>query len=265
MRLLINGGLPHDSGKTKFGLSLISSMKEVGLEIFPSKPVAGHNAWYSYSTLARSVDMGVLAGNDALAYHDLTGDKVEEINPFAVLLFPVDLDLVQRNFSFYNFVMDRGYPVLVRLTQNNSTYLEGPSGLIVESMKDILERLKEQFNPIQVTEDEIWHIIGKAGELSYLTLLEQLRSKPNVLIESYNNASCPTLIPLELDYAITVVPGRAYVFNGRDYSSFLQLYSRPWLVKAESAFKYLRPMSFHVEVATSRSPNLIDYLIKKVS
>lgn len=265
MRLLINGGLPHDSGKTRFGLTLISLLKEVGIDLFPLKPVAGHNAWYSYSTLTRSLELGILAGNDALSYHDSTGERIEEINPFAVLLFPVDPERIERNFPYYLSLMDRGYPVMLRVTdEKRSVYLQGPSNLIPQSMEDVLERLSSQFNPVTVEEQEVWGFLENAGKIVYESVVRILARRKDVLIESYNNASCPTYYPPGIDYVITVVPGRVYVFDGREYSNFLKLSSLPpWLIRSEGAFKFLRPQTYAIELATSRSSALIDFLVKK--
>ena len=265
MRLLINGGLPHDSGKTRFGLTLISLLREVGINLFPMKPVAGHNGWYSYSTLTRSMELGVLVGNDALNYYENTGESIEEINPFAVLFFPVDPESIERNFPYYLSLMDRGYPVMMRMTvEQKRMYLRAPSRLISSSMRDVLERLISRFDPVPVEEREMWRLIENSGEIVHNNVISALNRHKNVLIESYNNASCPTYYPPGVDYVITIVPGRAYVFDGREYSKFLSLSSLPpWLIKTEEAFKFLKPETYTLELAPSRSPALIDFLIKK--
>ncbi|MCY0851062.1 ATPase [Sulfuracidifex metallicus] len=265
MRLLINGGLPHDSGKTMFGLTLISLLREVGINLFPMKPVAGHNGWYSYSTLTRSMELGVLVGNDALNYHESTGESIEEINPFAVLFFPVDPESIERNFPYYLSLMDRGYPVMIRITnEQKSTYLQTPSHLILSSMKDVLERLISRFDPAPVREQEAWRLIENSGEIVYNNVISVLNHHKDVIIESYNNASCPTYYPPEMDYVITIVPGRAYVFDGREYSKFLGLSSLPpWLIRSEEVFRFLKPQTYTLELATSRSSRLVDFLIKR--
>ncbi|QKQ99599.1 ATPase [Metallosphaera tengchongensis] len=266
MKVLINGGLPYDSGKTRFGLTLLSRLIEVGVNVVPMKPVAGHNAWYSFSTLLRSLDLNVLVGNDALSYYDVTKREISLINPFSALLFPINLDLLEWNFPLYSSMMERGYPVLFRLrTQDSTAYFLGPVNLVPESLKEILGRLISTFKPVAISENEAWNLILDSGYLVDPLVQRVLNENEHVMIESYNNAASPSPSSSQVDVVVTVVPSKAYVFSGSEYKRFLELNSiPPWIIKAEAAFKYIKPKGFPLEPITSKNDEVLDYILKEM-
>lgn len=263
MRILINGGLPYDSGKTRFGLSLISSLAEVGLRVFPLKPVAGHNAWYSYSAVLRSVELNVLVGNDALSYYEATGVRPEEINPLAVLLVPVELEKLDYSITKYNLLMERGVPVMIRLSRgSSSTYLYNAPEYVLEALKETLEKLKETFRPLSVSADELRSVLDESGYLVEEEVRRSISTYDNVILESYNNASAPCFSCSQVDYVFTVFPGRVFLLKGEEFRRFLSLSSLPpWAISSGTVFKYLRPLSFRLEPVTSRNGKIIDLLV----
>ncbi|AEB94338.1 ATPase [Metallosphaera cuprina] len=264
MKILINGGLAYDSGKTRLGLTLISELRSVGIDLLPLKPVAGHNIWYSFSTVQKSLEKGVLLGNDALAYHELTGMDPEKVNPFAVLLSPVNLEAIGKNTSLYNYLMEKGYPIILRIRKDNcSEYIIEEHQLVPESLKPALNAMKERFKPKINSIESINEIIANSGYLVKEHVKRFLESNSNVIVESYNNAAFPTFIE-DLDFVITVFPSLAYVFDGVDYMRFIRFMSKaPWLIKAELALRYIRSVHFALEPITSKNNELVNYLIRK--
>ncbi|EHP68645.1 putative P-loop ATPase/GTPase [Metallosphaera yellowstonensis MK1] len=265
MRVLINGGLPYDSGKTRFGLALISAMAEVGVKLTPLKPVAGHNAWYSYSTLLRSVELNVLVGNDALSYYEITGIKPEKINPFDVLLAPVELEKLDYSTTSYNILMERGVPVMMRITrEGNSSYFTSIPEYVLDSLKESLDKLREIFRPTIVTTDQLRQIVDESGYIVDEEVRRTISENDNVVIESYNNASSPCFSCSEVDYVFTVFPGRAFLVKGQEFRKFLSLSSLPpWTISSEKIFKYLRPLSFCLDPVTSKNGKILDLLLSE--
>lgn len=55
MRILVNGLLPQNSGKTTFALSVVKVLKEIGMDVGVSKLVSGINGWYQYECIEKSL------------------------------------------------------------------------------------------------------------------------------------------------------------------------------------------------------------------
>ncbi|MCY0883427.1 MAG: ATPase [Acidianus infernus] len=260
MKILVNGLLPFDSGKTTFSLMLIRELKAVGIKLFPLKPVAGHNAWYSFNTLLRSYDLGILVDNDALKYYDETKEDIRKINPFAVLLSPVDLEILNFNVEYYNSLMVNGYPVMIRIScGNNDKYYATETHLIPKTMKDVLQQIYERFKPEIVSSNELRETINNSW---YITE-SCIQHREDEIIESYNDASVPIPSAINVDYVFLVSPAKAFAIKGEEFRKVISLFSLPpWIIRTSNLIKYLKiEKSFDLEIFTSKNDKIIDYLI----
>jgi predicted P-loop ATPase/GTPase len=260
MKILVNGLLPYDSGKTTFSLMLIRELKAVGIKLFPLKPVAGHNAWYSFNTLLRSYDLGILAGNDALKYYDETNEDTRKINPFAVLLSPVDLEILNFSVEYYNSLMTNGYPVMIRIScGNNDKYYATETHLIPKTIKGVLQQIYEKFKPEIVSSNELRETINN----SWYIAESCIQHRDDEIIESYNDASAPIPSAINVDHVFLVSPAKAFVIKGEEFRKVISLFSLPpWIIRTSNLIKYLKiEKSFDLEVFTSKNDKIIDYLI----
>ncbi|WP_338603839.1 ATPase [Sulfolobus tengchongensis] len=268
MRVLVNGLLSLDSGKTTFSLSLLRLFDQVGLKFFPLKPIAGHNAWYSFNTLIRSEELGVLAGNDALKYFDETKYDIRQINPFAVLFVPIDLEKVNYNVSLYNMIMEYGFPYLIRISNCNDAadnYLvnNNASAYISKSILKFIENLASKFNA--KPSDRMREIIDMSPQLVENCISETFRKYENVIIESYNDSASPTYYSSNVDYVFIVAPAKAFLVKGEEFKKAISLFSiPPWNIRVSTLMKYLRvEKSYEIDVGERiAKEEIIDTLFK---
>ncbi len=230
--VLVSGILRHDSGKTSFALELISSLKSIGINPYPYKPVGGHNAWYQYHTLVNSISLGKLIGEDAYKLASITDrlDEVELISPLDLLLIPPDpgyyIDRI-RTYLDYTEDLERQV-VLLRYTilEHGKPYsihflVEDNLYYIVETLTD---GIKEFLDKVGVFEKASREYILKLlysdtlyRELDKILYYHRNRN-PLVVIESFNNAAAPIPSSLESEYVVVVAPGRVMVYDGREYA-----------------------------------------------
>ncbi|ARM75678.1 ATPase [Acidianus manzaensis] len=267
MKILVNGILPFDSGKTTFSLFLLRELKNLGINIRPIKPVAGHNAWYSYMTLVRSHDLGILVGNDALKYYEETHLDIRQINPFAALFSPVDLEKIQYNINYYNNIMSLGLPLLIRISCNNDEYYGiNFRNLVPNSLCNSFSQLYKDFRPTIVDIRDIRELINKSWEIvDSCSILKNINNitEDHILIESYNDAATPTELSKNVDIVFTISPGKAFIIDGKEFRKILEfLLQPPWIIKMSEVIKYAKiEKSFDLEVITSKNEKIIDYLI----
>jgi predicted P-loop ATPase/GTPase len=265
MKLLINGLLTFDSGKTTFASYLLKELKNIGLKFFPLKPIAGHNGWYSYDTLLRSKEVNALVGNDALKYYDIMGIDVRLINPFAVLLLPIDLEKLNYKMALYEQLMDNGYPIMIRYTDTNGNdyYYAIEPKLIINSLRDILEDLYTTFKPTIISDE---CIKNKVNESSYIVdnNVKFLLKKNNIIIESYNDALAPTSSSVNVDLMFAVMPGKVFMINGDRLNRILNLLSfPPWIIRTKEIFEYTRPdKTFDIIIKSSKNDKIIDEITR---
>lgn len=264
MRILVNGLLPFDSGKTTFSLFLIRELRNVGISLKPLKPLAAHNAWYSYNTLIRSQELGILAGNDALKYFDETHLDIREINPFAVLYAPVDLEYFQYNIDYYNSLMNNGFPVLIRFSCEKDEYFGvNYRGIIPKSLSQAMDQLFNQFNPHIISLNEIREIIESSWKAVDICIAKRFNSNEELLIESYNDAAAPTNLSVYVDIVFAVTPGKAFAIKGEEFRKVVSFLLRPpWLIRTSELIKYAKiDRSFDLELITSKNEKILDYLL----
>lgn len=267
MRILVNGLLSFESGKTTFTLFLLRELKNSGLNVMPLKPVAGHNAWYSYNTLIRSQELGILVGNDALKYYDETHIDIRKINPFAVLFAPADLEYLQYNIDYYNLLMNSGFPVLVRIScEKDEYYGVNYHGIVPKSLSRALDQLFGQFSPRIISLNEIREMIDSSWKIADLCMAKTFNSDEVLLIESYNDAASPTSLSIYVDVVFAVAPGKAFAIKGEEFRKVISFLLRPpWLIRTSELIKYAKiEKSFDLELITSKNEKILDYLLSEL-
>ncbi len=215
--------------------------------------------------MLKSKTINALAGNDALKYYDITGIDVRLINPFAVLLSPVDLEKLDYKISVYEYLMGNGYPIMVRYTDtnNNDYYYAVDSRLLIDSLRDILNDLYNMFKPTIVSDT---CIKNKVNESSYIVdnNVKNFLKKDNIIIESYNDAVAPTYSSMNVDIMVAVSPGKVFMINGNRLRKILNLFTLPpWIVRTKELFEYTKPdKTFIINIKNSKNDEIIDELIR---
>jgi len=224
--LVVSGLIPIDSGKTWFTLGFVEVLRSLGLSVAVYKPVAAHNLWFSPRTIFRSSALGVLVGNDILAYYDRgVVSDVARANPLALALAPRDLlatssvDEYLESFEDLSKIL-----VLTRIT-------ECSSGLVKHFV--IRENLEKTPPLVRSKIEELARDLGCSSS-STSELLKYLRSEESnrnleeclnslsrgvdvIIVESFNDAVVPfsSLID-KLSSLIIVTPGYTLLYTDRD-------------------------------------------------
>jgi predicted P-loop ATPase/GTPase len=224
--LVVSGLIPIDSGKTWFTLGLADALRSVGFSVGVYKPVAAHNLWFNPRTLYRSSALGVLAGNDILAYYDReVVSDIARANPIALALAPRDLlttssvDEYLESFENLSKIL-----VLARITQCSSGSVEH---LVIrenlEKTPPILRRrIEELARDLGCRDSSVSEVLGYLRSNESTRNLEEClnilaRSVDVVVVESFNDAVVPFSSLLEeLSYLIIVTPGYALLYTDRD-------------------------------------------------
>ncbi|BCU67681.1 hypothetical protein HS7_11180 [Sulfolobales archaeon HS-7] len=241
MRVLITGLLPQDSGKTTMGINLIRAFKEVGIRMFPYKPVAGFNGWYSYEYLIRGVNMGIIAGGDAFKYYDETGEDIRKINPFTLLTLPLDLEKADfRNVFFEN--KEGIVHALLRAescTNAEGYYLAKEYQFSSEGLISIINGFLARRGFNLISENQIITMIDDSVNSTNNCTPQD----DNIIIESYNDAAAPNWESLKVDFTLAVSPGKSFLISGEEYSMAVKAltFSR-LMMKTIKVVGVVRPM-----------------------
>ncbi|BFH72498.1 hypothetical protein SJAV_04420 [Sulfurisphaera javensis] len=265
MKILVNGLLQYDSGKTTFSLHLLRELKNLGYNFRPLKPIAGHNVWFSFSTLLRSKELGILAGNDALKYYDDTGLRIEEINPFALLIAPPDLEKLRMDVRLYNELVNLGLPIMVRYFDGSKVYHFYSSSylsIIPDSIKTYLKDFINEVNAINLQPEKLKELVDSSPHIADYVV--SLLSNSNLIIESYNDALAPTILSTHVDLVFAVSPGKVFLLE--DFKKVLQLFSSPpWNIKVSTFIKYSKVTSWKIYPSVNViDKSLIDFISNKI-
>lgn len=266
MRILVNGLLPYDSGKTTFSLYLLRELNSLGYNFKPLKPIAGHNVWYSYSTLIRSKELKVLVGNDALKYYDETGIPIQEINPFDILLSPPDLEKIEMNIRLYDELITSGLPIMLRYSDCENHYHFYTSSylsIIPDTIRVSINELIEEVNAVNVDAEKIKDLINSAPSIADYCISKYI-NRNNLIIESYNDALAPTALSIDVDLVFAISPGKVFLLQ--DFKKVLQLFSSyPWNIKVSTFLKYTRVKSWKIyPMSNVIEKSLIDFISNKL-
>lgn len=225
LRILISGLLPYESGKTWVGLTLTKKLSEIGIKVGIFKPIAGHNAWYQYSTVIESFARGVLVGEDVVKYLNVVKDiDVEVSNPIDILLAPLDPRrylsekvwdyLTDLENQFKQMVLARVSRCSPKFTKHfvfNENMVK-----ISPPLKNVLEELSRKLKAIEINvEDFVKNLRVPDIENELFKCLELVEQGKNVvLIESFNNAITPYIGILEhVDIMMIATPTAILIYE----------------------------------------------------
>ena len=232
MMILVVGLLEYDSGKTSVAMSLVRYARSKGIDAVGAKPVGGHDAWSQYQTLVRSLEIGMLVGEDAYKLWEVSDrcEPIELISPLDILTVPPDPRLYEDYWDYEatsRSLLERA--VLVRITRfkggNSVTrhyVIDRNLRRTVPTLRREVEKLARIVRAEHATPGDILRIAEEATRHVDLAV-KTLASKHKLLVvESFNDAACPSPACLEADSVVLVAPGRAYVYRGRDYAKAVE-------------------------------------------
>ncbi|ASJ09957.1 ATPase [Thermococcus sp. P6] len=265
--VLIVGVLPYDSGKTTLATSLIEDAVERGIDIGVSKPVSAFNGWYQYEYLSKSVEAGLLMGEDAYRLHESakSSESIEIESPVTVLLFPPDPEKVGWRSSSYIALTYQSQVTMIRVTSTTETkqyYVPENLRRLTRPLKEEVKKLVSVVNPEPLNTSEIDELLITSREKADECLNYIKRNHELTIVESYNNFAAPTKKSVDSDLVLAVAPSKVAIFKGEDYRRALEVVSsikEPWRVVTEDLLPLLHP----VEVVEF-GPGKIEGLFERV-
>jgi len=214
--VLVTGLLPYDSGKTWVSIGLVRALRSLGVKACYAKPVAGHNAWSQFPTVLKSLEYGILVGEDASIATELLGGDLRTVNPVDLLLVPHDPESYPSLRDYYEHVEEQvGHVVLARFSScrgggDRHLFVRENYSRILPSMRSWIDRLVEALRAEETTMDELLRLLKSRGtEEELLACLSKLREGHEVVVvESFNNAALPFAGLLNhVDLPLLVAPG----------------------------------------------------------
>ena len=225
--------LPHDSGKTSVTAALVREARRRGADTVAAKPVGGHCAWRQFDTLSRSLDMGILVGEDAYKLW-LASDKcepIELISPLDILTAPPDPDAIGLDgYSEESSILTK-VAVLLRISdaagKRTEHYVVSANlKRVAPALRARVEELARRVRAKPVSPAQFLKLATSSEGIVDESLQLLLDRHEEVFVESFNDAACPAPACLEADAVILVAPSRAYVYRGSDYAAVVRELAR---------------------------------------
>ncbi|RLF25285.1 MAG: hypothetical protein DRM97_02350 [Thermoprotei archaeon] len=228
----MTGLLELDSGKTSVTAALVREARAQGVDAIAVKPLGAHSAWYQHDTLERSIEMKMLIGEDAYRLW-IASDKAEPIellSPLDMMIAPPELQDIRRLDS-YLFILNNTFKqvVMVRTTKLkghditvNHYLVEDIVELAPLTLRQEVIKLARMVRAKRLISNKVFDLVMRSIEASD-QVLEYLAARHElVIIESFNNATHPSPSSLLAEKVVLVAPGRAYIFDGREYARVVE-------------------------------------------
>ncbi|WP_456328018.1 ATPase [Archaeoglobus sp.] len=269
MDVLVAGFLPFDSGKTTFAKFLLEEAYERGIDVGFSKPISGINGWYQYEYVVKSIDAGLLIGEDLLKLHTAikSSDPIEYEGPVVTLLLPPDPERVGWRESVYTSIGLLNQISVIRVSDLEKTkhyYVPSNVERVVESLKGEIRRLISTVKAEPVKAEKSEELLLNSRSIAD-RCLDYLKNRHEFfVIESYNNAAAPTAKSLDVNAVVVVAPGKAVVFKGDDYKravSAISTIKEPWRLTTGDVIPLLNPVSIF-DIEPKKVSNIFDKIYK---
>jgi len=165
--------------------------------------------------------------------------------PVIFLLLPPDPERIGWESSIYSSIGFHYQVSVIRVTNlKESKHYYVPLNLqrTTAPLKREVEKFLSIVNPEPIEVQEVEEILINSRKdadecLNYINLKHDF-----VVLESFNNAAAPTVGSLDADVVIVVAPGKAAVYNGRDYREAILALSgmkEPWKITTEEVVPLL--------------------------
>jgi len=235
MQVLVAGLLPHDSGKTTVAKYVLKGLKNIGLDVAAAKPIAGHSAWYQLHSLLKSIELGVLVGNDALELHRVCQKPkaIEVLNPIDTLQIPLDVvhftspKMYIETLDILPNIMGvaRVSTCIDESTVESRYYVvEDNLSKITPSMLNVLNILLERvsrkaklISTVRKGKDLILILSTEGVSACDKCLDILLKNHELVIVESFNDAAAPTYLSSKADIVLIATPGKVMILPGDKY------------------------------------------------
>ncbi len=230
IRILVSGLLPFDSGKTTVARILIEGLRERGVSIGVSKPIAGHSLWYQHGSISNIARENMLVGEDAVVLRDSAGSKdpLPMINPLDIGTLPPDPEQFISSLSvYYDHVgTTLRSAIISRVSRCNGDKVSYRHFVISDNLRVLNRDLRASFNRLlnyikgeveEVAFGAFERIVGDAVKHAERCLDTLYSMHENLLIESFNDASAPTVNSLNVDLVVVAAPGKVFVYEGDLY------------------------------------------------
>ncbi len=244
MRILVNGLLPHQAGKTSVVRAILHRAQREGQEVAGFKPMSSHSYWEHYDHSQACEALGTLVSRDALSFREVLPDppKLELLNPYHQVVCPLDW-MKAREVGDHYLDEERPRILAERLSspEGGTTFFVNDRAGIFVAPESFVEAVKRGADRTVAFRDspvaEGLAAVEEAVQATFRTLTERWES---VVVESFSDVALPlSLHEEELDLVISV-GGSLVVF-----AEPLELARVQEIVRAQRMIrflKYLKPV-----------------------
>ncbi len=223
--ILITGLLVYDSGKTWITVALARSLASLGYKVALYKPIAGHDMWYQFETVLKSLDLGYLVGSDVLTYKRFFQYiDILSSNPIDVLLAHKDPGKVKLDEYFSPYIQLRSIIMarIYRCSNNELRHFVFEENLdnVIPTLLPWIEKLKNRLNAVKSSIRDFMMLLKSPLIEEELNKCLDIVSenKDIVIIESFNDALLPySTLRSYIDKVLLVAPGYIAVLNKESY------------------------------------------------
>lgn len=226
MRILVNGLMAYDAGKTSLLHALLSRADHEGIRMLPFKPRSAHNFWEHYDHSRACENLGLLVSRDILQLSDHLRDPPDLtlLNPYHQLHCPLDpfaegegegSGYPLRDVLLAERVSDPGDGTTLYVNRRSDRTIAPASFL------DALEATASHVRPLP--EPPVREVQAGAEAALHASFEVLTREDVHVIIESFNDVAWPmALPPEELGLVLTVGASRALVFEPQEVARAVQ-------------------------------------------
>ena len=260
MTLVLVVGVGEDSGKTTLAASIASRLRERGFRVSVSKPVGASEVWLRPWVLRESERIGYIITGDSLILSRSIGlpeERVEEVNPVAALLTPIDYVRLPPRSSeaeaasiipFFRTALLRvsecmGSSVR-RLHLAGKEAFDRAPRLVAKALKEVAEGVKPR--PLTVNSDFISRVVAETGVRASDTCLSRMESESEVVVvESNSDVAAPTPLSfLRASAVIVASPGSAAIYKGDRWRMAVSIQASigsPWRTSVRDILGLAKP------------------------
>ncbi|GAB6148632.1 hypothetical protein [Stetteria hydrogenophila] len=253
--VLVVGLEPVDSGKTTLAAGIAGGLARMGFDVGVSKPVGGVDLWRSPWVLREVERLGIVVSGDAVALARAAEpeDPLDEVNPLAVLLAPVDPSRSEWRVTTSDLPLHLR-AVAARLTACggrgkstlqavNTEAARRLPGLWARRIEEAASALKPE--PVRAGDELMEGLLGPGSLAQADSCLKAILDRREaVVIESQSDVAAPTPLSLTANVVVAVAPGKAAVLSGDRYSRAVSVagsLGSPHLIRASEAVRLARP------------------------
>ncbi len=236
VKILVNGLLEVDSGKTVMAYSLIKALGKEGFKVAPFKPIGAVDLWRSSWVLREIEESGKVLSGDAVVLNSASSIDIdiERTNPVALILSPIDPGRLNWSQAPYQSLMTSlsKRSSLLRLTLCKGSLEESYHYLNLEALSRSTKKVREELESVvrrlkpkakEVSDRDVEKLIRSSVAYAESCYVPLLKSAEVIVIESHDDTAVPIPSAIDVDIVVSVAPGKAGILKGKKFKDAISV------------------------------------------